>query len=372
MKAPALVVFLACVFAAIALPSSAWAQAQAPAAPGPDADQPAAPAAAPAAGAAPAAPAADAASAATPQTAAEAAVPAPPTDEQRAQAREAYGQGQALFAEDRYGEARVAFERAYSLIPNPVVLRSIAECDFKLRKLDDAYAGFERYLAEKPRARDRGDVESKMEELLAIPAILAITSSPAGAAISVDGKPTGQVTPAEIPLTRGEHRFELTLAGYNPVNEPVSARIGGRIELAAALQPIPAPEPTAEPEEVAEQAAPAGPPPPPPTAAIWASGVVAAAGLVGGSVLGFLALSERSDFDANPTDESADRGERLALFADVSFGIGAMALITGAVLYLTSDTEAAEPAPADAGSARLRLTPVVDGKSAGLIASGHF
>ena len=79
----------------------------------------------------------------------------------------------------------------------------------------------------------------------------------------------------------------------------------------------------------------ATPVPEPSTAALWITGVVGAAGLVGGTVLGFMALAESSDFDADPTAASADRGERLALFADVAFGVGAMALITGIVLYVT-------------------------------------
>jgi hypothetical protein len=79
---------------------------------------------------------------------------------------------------------------------------------------------------------------------------------------------------------------------------------------------------------------------------------VGAAGLVTGTVLGFMVLAERSDFDASPSEASADRGERLALFADVAFGVGAMALITGAVLYLTDDSS--EPAERETTTARLR------------------
>jgi hypothetical protein len=124
-------------------------------------------------------------------------------------------------------------------------------------------------------------------------------------------------------------------------------------------------------------------PPPPvrkdtdPTAALWVTSIVGAAGLVTGTVLGFMVLAERSDYDAMPTAKTADRGERLALFADVSFGVGAMALITGAVLYLTDDS-GSEPAPAaPAASAKLRgpsfaVAPVAGPRIAGLTARVRY
>ena len=87
-------------------------------------------------------------------------------------------------------------------------------------------------------------------------------------------------------------------------------------------------------------------------------------------------LAERSDYDANPTDESADRGERLALFADVAFGVGAMALITGAVLYLTDDSGEPEPASAHA-TRRVRgndvaFAPIVSPRVAGVSARVRY
>jgi tetratricopeptide (TPR) repeat protein len=309
------------------------ASAQAPAAP-----------AAPAATPAPAAPTGPTVAPAAPPPAAE------PTQEQRDAARDAYTRGQALFAQSKYEEALVAFEQAYAAVPNPVVLLSLAECSVRLGKLDEAEATFQRYLSARPDAPDRADIEAKIAELRATPSILALNTKPTGAAVKLDGVDTGKVTPVELTVTPGSHRVDVALAGHLPLSESVEIKIGGRHELQIALQPAPAAPP---PEPVVK--APAPPPPAPrdsdPTAALWVTSIVGAAGLVTGTVLGFMVLAERSDYDASPTEASADRGERLALFADVAFGVGAMALITGAVLYLTDDSSD-EP---ERETARLRL-----------------
>ena len=65
--------------------------------------------------------------------------------------------------------------------------------------------------------------------------------------------------------------------------------------------------------------------------------------------------------------ESADDGERLALFADVGFGVGAIALITCAVLYMTDGDVESEQA-----SAGLYITPAVSATEAGVSARLSF
>jgi len=288
---------------------------------------------------------------------------AEPTDAQREAAREAYTRGQALFAENKFAEAKTAFEQAYAAVPNPVVLLSIAESEVRLGNLEAGLATFQRYLAERPDAPDRADVEQKIGELTATPATLVLTSEPAGAVIVLDGRNTGKVTPAEIEASRGDHSVELSTAGYQKAMTAVTARIGARHELHVTLQPEPPAPAAPEPLVTAEADG-------SPTTALWITGVVGAAGLVTGTVLGFMVLAERSDFDAAPTADSADRGERLALFTDVAFGVGAMALLTGAVIYLTAGDSVEETAGEDA--ARLQLSPLASPDGAGVMARTRF
>lgn len=347
----------------LALPmlcASALAQAPArPSAPTPTASAPA-PASV---GPVPAAPPA----AVAPTPAAAVAPPPEPTAAQRDAAREAYTRGQALFAEGKYVEAKAAFAAAFATVPNPIVLLGSAECELRLGLLEDGYASFQRYLSMRPDAPDRASVEQKIADLLAMQATLVITSQPPGAAIKVDGQDSGKVTPAELPLTRGDHTLEFSLPGYQKASDTIAARIGARLELEVALQPVPPPPPVkvAPVVHVAAKKQ-------PPTTALWLTGVTGAVGLVTGTVLGFLVLTERSDFDAKPTAAAADRGERLALFADVAFGVGAMALITGAVLYLTSDDPDPSPAAEHAQRQRFQIAPTALANGGGVTARMKF
>ena len=313
-------------------------------------------------------PAASTPAVATPAPAPAAAPPAAePTPAQREAARAAYDRGRTLFAESKYADARAAFQEAYDAVPNPIVLVSIGECQLRLGNYEDSYDAFTRYLAGRPDAPDRADVEGKLAEIAALPATLVITTAPAGAAIRVDGQDSGKVTPAELSLPRGAHTLELTLAGHTAINEPLTTKAGVRHELHAELQPLPPP-----PAPVV--AAPPPPPPEPsgpPTEALWITGIVGATGLITGTVLGFLALSERSDYDANPTAESADDGERLALFADVAFGVGAMGALTAVVLYVTGDDSPA-PAEGESGAASASIAPVIGPTQVGVVAGGCF
>lgn len=113
---------------------------------------------------------------------------------------------------------------------------------------------------------------------------------------------------------------------------PAAAQ-GPRVSDAPAVPPVP---PAAEP--AAEPAAPQTPPPRaerPLPLALWASAGVFGASLVGGVVLGFLATDAQTDFDRRPTKALADRGERYAIYADVLFGLAAVAGLTGIVIYAT-------------------------------------
>lgn len=84
------------------------------------------------------------------------------------------------------------------------------------------------------------------------------------------------------------------------------------------------------------------------TLPVMVSGGVAAAAAVAGGVLGGLALSAQSDFDAshagNARASASDGGGALALGADIAFGTALVAGVVGVVLYFTQ-SPAADPAP---------------------------
>jgi hypothetical protein len=253
------------------------------------------------------------------------------------------------------------------------VLLSVAECQVKLSQLPEAVTTLERYLAEREDAPDRAAVEGKIAAIKETPATLVITSDTPGAQIKIDGADTGKVTPAEVQVAPGAHVVQVAFPGEQGSTQSMTARYGQRHELAVELgsrtlvDPFgdsagPAAEPSA-PAAATETTSEGGVSP-----AAWILAGVGAAGIVTGTVLGFMTLSAKNDFDATPTAKLADKGERLALFTDVAYGVGAVCLVTGLVLAVTSGDD--EEAPEE--TAGLRVTPVVTPTTAAFSAQLRF
>jgi hypothetical protein len=299
-----------------------------------------------------------------------------PSAEARERARVSYARGQEAYRAGSYDAAIAAFEDAYEAVPNPVVLLGLAEALERKGDIPATIETLERYLTERADAPDRAQIEQRLTVLRARPGVLVIASTPPGATITVDGEDRGEVTPAEIEVSPGEHVIGATLAGHEPATETVTATVGGRHDVEITLEP--GAEPGLDEDPFGETGEPADVPPLPPevdeepeglSPGVWVAAGVAGAALVGGTVLGFLALSEQSDFDSAPSKESADRGERLALFADVAFGVAAIAGITAIVLYVTGDAGGDDESP---DVASLDVTPVVSHDGGGLSAQVRF
>lgn len=256
------------------------------------------------------------------------------TPQQKAQARELYTTGQQLFRQGNYAEAERSFEDAYRIVPNAVVLLSIAECQARSEQYQRAIETLETYLREKPDAKDSAEVRGQIAALSAKPASLSVSSDVPGAEIWVDETGSGHVTPAELTLSAGHHVVALLHDGYQRAEQSVQLSPGERESLSLTLvaeapppaAPAPAPEPVAEDTRGPRHTGPA----------FWAATGVGAAALVTGITLGALALKKEKDFNDNPTTKTADQGERMALFADIGYGIAGAAAVTALVLYLTS------------------------------------
>jgi hypothetical protein len=278
-------------------------------------------------------------------------------------------------------QAKLAFEDAFAAVPNPIVLLSVSESAVKIGRIEDAIAALDKYLQLLPDAPDHADIAQKRAALTVLPAHVLVTSEPAGADILVDGQPTGKKTPAELDVSPGDHELQAALSGYESDAAPIHATPGARIEQRVELRATPPPPPAASPKPNLALQTPSALPTQVPTTALWISGTIGVAGLVAGTVLGFLALKEHSDFQSKPSEASADRGERLALFSDVGFGFGTMAAVTAAVLYFTNDDVAPAPAtpPAQAqrqspalGAAHLQFIPQLSVSSASASARIRF
>ena len=67
---------------------------------------------------------------------------------------------------------------------------------------------------------------------------LQVRSTPAGARIIVDGKPTGFRSPTSFPLPAGQHRITLSLSGHRNAEESVLLGPGDTLRVEAILTPI--------------------------------------------------------------------------------------------------------------------------------------
>jgi hypothetical protein len=295
------------------------------------------------------------------------------TSAAKKRARAAYARGQELYQAGKYEEAEVYFNRAYEAVPNPVVLLSIAETLRKLDRGPEAVSSLETYLQMRPDATNRDEIEQKIAEIRNLPAKVDITSDPPGAEILIDGVGTGKLTPSSLEIEAGEHTIGLSLAGKGPLRQVITLQFGTHRELQLALQDEESPSLAAKPLDfpaASEEPAPEETGIQSPGVAAWAVAGVGVAALATGAVLGTMALGEKNDFDDNPTKKTADRGERLALFADVAFGVGALAIVTGVVLWLTQPNtqESADTAHHDLRAAkRWTFVPAVSPNYAGVL-----
>lgn len=281
-------------------------------------------------------------------------------------AERAYALGVELFQQKRYSDAELAWQRSYELEPKPGLLVAIANTRQDRGDSSGAVKMLERYLQERPDAPDRASIEARIAMLEETPAKVTVRSTEPGAAVILNGRPTGRSTPSELELPPGEHGIVVVDAKGRPMGEQrLKVSYGETKELVfqteadAPSQPRPD-EPTTQSTMVQDEPSDKAVP-----TAVWVTSGVAAAALVSGTVLGVMALREERDFDDNPTTRGADRGDRIALFADVSFGLAAGAAITALALYLTSRKRRKR-------SESRSVTLQVDPRGAGLNASVEF
>ncbi|HQP34298.1 MAG TPA: tetratricopeptide repeat protein [Polyangiaceae bacterium] len=166
---------------------------------------------------------------------------------------------------------------------------------------------------------------------------------------------------AEIDKAIEYYKLFVTMVEDPAEKERVSGIVqrleGARTEIA----PVPStsatePSPPPPPDESASP--PPAPPPPPPGKGrfdgwVVTTGLLAGAGLATGVVLGVKANGEK--IGGTPVTNEAtsyenlqdrnDRAKKLALFADVGFGVAVVGAVTCALLYFTRDAAPSEEAP---------------------------
>ncbi|HYO98407.1 MAG TPA: PEGA domain-containing protein [Polyangiaceae bacterium] len=307
--------------------------------------------ASPATGSAPVAAPKPAATPATPQTSE--AKPAPPDKKTRDAARKAYTQGEKAFAAGDYATAQTAFAEANQLIASPHAQYWMAKSLDQQSKFAEAVAAYESFIASPDASRAgedkiieaRGRVIELKQQLVAH---VEVITTPAGAVVSVDGKPQPGTTPLTLQLPPGPHRLTLSATGYETREVELEAKPGEKLEQRLELAAVPPPAPpVAEPPPLP---APVLPPPAPEKRSMTPAFITLAIGAAGSglrSFVGIMALSAKSDYDDRPSASAADDTERNALISDMAFGVAITLGVTGIVLLTSSD-----PGPRENTSAR--------------------
>jgi hypothetical protein len=224
----------------------------------------------------------------------------------------------AYYDEARYEEAAKEMQVAYDLKPVADLQYNLAQCWERLGRLEDAAASYERYLAGRPDAADAKSVRARIENLRERARALA----------------AGSAAPPPPP----------------PVEKVVFKTIVVYRET----------------------------PPPPGRAARWAAGglwALAVAGAASGIAFAVVAKSAADDVTragstATPPEASTVRateesGKTAVIVSGVSFGIGALALAGGGVLWWLGKK-------VDREAPKVTLAPSWSPTGGGLVVAGAF
>ena len=368
-------------------PAAAAAPAAAPAKPAASAAQ-ASPAAAtpPAAGATP--PAAAPGKAGEPTTKVTTTKPKKPLTEKQKkdEAKKLYKEAEARFDKGEYAVAADLYRQADEYVPGAAPKYKLAASLDKQGLVTEAVAAWQAFLDSKPDAEKFkekiGEAQVRIEALKKTPAkvkVATVPEAPPGLKLAVDGvAQTGK----ELSVPPGKHTLTVSAEGFADASQELDVAFAETREVSVALTPqapapvaaAPAQPPTPPP---AAEAPPAQPPPPAPPieprspVPAYVTLGLAGAGVVVGTIFGIQALGAKSDFDDAPTTKTADRVDRFALIADMSFAVALTFGVTGAVLLLSDDPAQAKAA-ASSVTKKAFVTPFVSPTGGGAAARFTF
>jgi hypothetical protein len=226
-------------------------------------------------------------------------------------------EGVELRAHDQAARALAVFQQAYQLARTPRTAAQLGLCELDLARYVDAQNHLLEALASPDHpwiAKNKAILMRQLATAAANVGELALTVSPAGADVLLNGKPMDRsLAGPSIRLEKGPVDVEVRAAGYEAAHETITIRGGQREQRTFALTPLPAQPVAAATSLEAAPPAPgaavdltAAPPPAGEMArkeriAAWITGGVAAGALVLGTVEAFNAASKRDAFNGHTT-----------------------------------------------------------------------
>jgi len=312
-----------------------------------------------------------------------------------------FDDGKKLMLQGQYAQACSKLEQSQRIDPGIGTLLYLAECFEKGGRTASAWATF-REAASAARAAGQGE-RARTGQLRADrlePGLSRLTvnvatenNDIAGLEISRGGAPVSRpLWNIPVPVDPGEHVIEARAPGYKAFSQAI--RVGDQGAIAAvrvpplesdgsAVAPAEPPAQTSTPSApVADGTVNTTVDTPLEAAADDGSGrrtlalVVGGVGVVGlgvGAFFGLRAMSKNSDAEDlcdgshcfAEAEDLTDQAKNAALISNIGFGVGAAALIGGAVLYFTAPK-------AETTTARWQVTPVAGTRGGSLLLRGAF
>lgn len=273
-------------------------------------------------------------------------------------ARDLFLDGQAAYQLGNYEAAIEAWRSAYELDPRPALQFNLAQAYGRLGRFEEERDALRTYVdvtTASGQAFDEVQMQSARARLAALEERLRRTGVvllglPADARVFVDDVLV-EVDPetGAIPLATGPHALRVERTGYDEFDASFVVRGGEQLTIPVRLEEQTASSAVADTGRGSPRAG---------SIAMWST---AGAALAAGTVLGVMASGRADGAFVGTAD--ADAAKRLALGADISFGVGAALGITGLVLYLVQDGEEAP---------RTTFAPVVDAQTAGFVLRSSF
>ena len=152
-------------------------------------------------------------------------------------ARELDQEGVRAFKEGRYADAVRYFAGAYRMGGPSSELWNMARARERMDQPEEAARAIEEYLGQRDlSASDRADGERELHALHGRPSMLTVTTNPAGAVVTVDGKQTVGPTPLSVFVRAGSHTIAVHHEGYTTVTRPLEARFGRAVIVSLDLE----------------------------------------------------------------------------------------------------------------------------------------
>jgi hypothetical protein len=160
----------------------------------------------------------------------------------KALAKEHFERGVDAYSDHRFADAAQEFNLAYQLSPAYAVLYNIAQVDAAVGNSVEAVDAYEKYLVQAGTSISdarRKQVIAELETQRSRIGTLALTLTPAGAEVRIDGKLTGKAPLRDpVRLAAGKHSVTVLADGYTAQAREVEVLPREQTELDLRLEPM--------------------------------------------------------------------------------------------------------------------------------------